>query len=128
MNRILDRIGALLALVIGAMAVLAGGQVLLLGRLPGWNVLSWLPIFNFVVGMLTIFIVAPLIWRGSRYALAAALMTFGANAVVLLTLLAAFRSTVATESLVAMLIRLAAWIVILGFIFLQWRRNQPAMS
>jgi hypothetical protein len=127
MNRALDKIAALLALVIGAMAVLAGGQVLL-GRLPGWNVLSWLPIYNFVVGVLTILIVAPLIWRGSCYALAAAFMTFGANAVVLLALLAAFRSTVATESLVAMLIRLAAWILILGLIFLQLRRNQPATA
>jgi hypothetical protein len=125
MNRSLDKIAALLALVIGAMGVLAGGQVLL-GWLPGWNVLSWLPIFNFVVGIVTILLVAPLIWRGSRYALTAALVTFGANAAILVILLTIFRSAVATESLGAMSIRLVVWLVILGFMVLQLRRNQPA--
>lgn len=41
----LNRVAAVLAWLIGGMGVLAGGQTLL-GRLPGWNVISWLPVYN----------------------------------------------------------------------------------
>lgn len=127
MHRNLDKIAALLALVIGALAVLAGGQVLL-GRLPGWNVISWLPVFNFTVGVLTILIVAPLIWRGSRYAWPAALITFSANALVLLILQIAFGDVVATQSLTAMLLRLVVWIVIVALLAFRLRKHQPMVG
>ena len=35
-------IAAALALVIGVMAIIAGGQVLFLGRDPGYDVIDWL--------------------------------------------------------------------------------------
>ncbi len=123
MNRIFARIAALLAFIIGAMAVVAGGRVLL-GTDPGYFVINWLPVFNFVVGVLTVLVTAPLIWRGSRYALPAALATFGAHAVVMLILLTASRNAVATESIVAMTVRLAVWLVILGLMFLQGRKDR----
>lgn len=118
----LNRVAAVLAWIIGGMGVLAGGQTLL-GRLPGWNVISWLPVYNFVVGVLTVLIVAPLIWRSHRYALPAGLAVFGANLAVVLTLQVAFRDTVARESIGAMLLRLAVWIVIIGILYWQARRQ-----
>lgn len=124
MHRSLNKTAALLALVIGALSALAGGQVLL-GRLPGWNVISWLPLFNFTVGVLTILIIAPLIWRSSRYAWPAALITFGANALVLLVLQISFGDVVAAQSLAAMLLRLLVWIVILALLFFRGREQHP---
>ncbi|MBE2239670.1 MAG: hypothetical protein IAE81_17930 [Caldilineaceae bacterium] len=124
MNKLLDRIAAALALLVGVLGVFAGGQVLL-GRPPGWNVVGWLPVFNFAVGVLAMLIVAPLIWRGSRYALPVVLLTFGANGGAVLVLLLAFRDVVARESLVAMTMRLTIWAVILLLMFLQLRRDRP---
>ena len=128
MNKTLDRIAAVLALILGLMGVFAGGQAML-GKLPGWNVISWLPVYNFTVGLLAAFLVAPLIWRGSRYAMPAALTIFGANLVVVLVLQLAFRDVVARESMMAMFLRLGVWIVILG---LMWRsrtlRIQPGKA
>ncbi len=118
----LNCVAAVLAWIIGGMGVLAGGQTLL-GRLPGWNVISWLPLYNFVVGVLTVLIVAPLIWRNHRYALPAGLAVFGANLAVVLTLQVAFQDTVARESIAAMLLRLVVWAVIIGLLYWQARRQ-----
>jgi hypothetical protein len=124
MNRTLNKVAAVLAWIIGLMGVFAGGQALL-GRVPGWTVISWLPLYNFIVGLAVVFMVAPLIWRGSRYALRAALVVFGANAVVLLILQIAFGATVACESLLAMLFRLAGWLIILLLMVLAARKSPP---
>ncbi len=120
MRNSLNRVAAVLAWLIGMMGVLAGGQTML-GKLPGWNVISWLPVYNFVVGVLTVLIVAPLIWRSHRYALPAGLAVFGANLAVTLTLLITFRDIVARESIAAMLLRLAVWAVIIGLLYWQAR-------
>jgi len=116
----LSRVAAVLAWIIGGMGVFAGGQALL-GRLPGWNVISWLPVFNFAVGVLTVLVVAPLIWRGHRHALSAGWVIFGLNLVVTAILLVAFRDIVARESIAAMLARLAVWAVIIGLLYWQAR-------
>lgn len=118
----LNRVAAVLTWIIGGMGVFAGGQALL-GRLPGWNVISWLPVYNFVVGVLTVLIVAPLIWRGHRYARSAGWVIFGLNLVVTATLLVAFRDIVARESIAAMLLRLAVWALIIGLLHWQTRRQ-----
>jgi hypothetical protein len=51
-KRTLSKVAAGLAFIIGAMAIFAGGQVLL-GRDPGYYVIGWLPIYNFVMGVLS---------------------------------------------------------------------------
>jgi hypothetical protein len=128
MNKTLMRIAAVLALILGLMGVFAGGQAML-GKLPGWNVISWLPVYNFIAGLLATFLVAPLIWRGSRFAMPAALTIFGANLVVVLALQLAFRDAVARESMVAMFLRLGVWIVILVLMWLpHFRRGQPGAT
>jgi hypothetical protein len=122
MKRNYDRVAAVLALIGGVMGIVAGGGALL-GRVPGWTVIGWLPVYNFVVGVLAAVVVAPLIWRGSRYAMPAALVTLGANVAVILALQLAFRDTVASQSMGAMLFRVVLWLVILLLMFLQRRRN-----
>jgi hypothetical protein len=124
MKRAFDRVAAVLALISGVMSIVAGGGALL-GRVPGWTVIGWLPVYNFAVGVLAAVVVAPLIWRGSRYAMPAALVTLGANVAVIFALQLAFRDTVARQSMAAMLLRVALWVVIVLLMFLQMRRNRP---
>ena len=89
---------------------------------PGYSVLAWLPIYNFVMGVLTL-IPAILLWINSRYAMIAVLTTFGVHAIVLLLLLTFFRGNVAFQSIAAMIFRLVVWIAILALMFFQARKN-----
>lgn len=127
MEKLLIRIAAGLAFIIGAMAVFAGGQVLL-GRDPGYYVIDWLPIYNLILGVQSVAVTAILIWRRSGYALPAALATFSAHAVVMLILQTAFRLVVAPDSLRAMTIRMAAWLIILALMYFGLRKKQGAAA
>jgi hypothetical protein len=123
MKTILFRIAAVLAFIIGAMAVFAGGQVLL-GKIPDYYVIDWLPVYNYTVGILTVFVTAALIWTGNRLALPVALATFALHAVVMLVLKTAYREVVAVDSLIAMTVRLTVWIVILVLMLMQRKKNR----
>ena len=125
MNTILQKSAAILALIIGAMAIFAGGQVLL-GRVPDYYVIDWLPVYNFTIGVLTVFLIAVLIWKNNKYALLAANGTFSAHAIVMLVLQTAYRGVVATDSIMAMTIRLSTWLIILALLFFQARKDKPA--
>jgi drug/metabolite transporter (DMT)-like permease len=118
-----NRLAAGLAFVIGAMAVFAGGQVLL-GQLPDYYVIDWLPIYNLTLGVVSALFASVVIWRNSRLALPTATTIFGLHAIVMLVLLTAYRQVVAVDSLRAMTIRLVAWTVIL-ILLLAARRQRP---
>ena len=124
MKRPLSKVAAVLAFIIGAMSVFAGGRVLL-GQDPGYYVIDWLPIYNFVMGALAMLVVAPLIWRGSRWALLAALATFAAHSLVMVVLRSAYSDVVAPDSLRAMTVRMVAWLLILALLLVQARRSRP---
>lgn len=113
MNSKLSKAAAILAWIIGAMAIVAGGLVQL-GTRPDYYVIEWLPIYNFIVGVVTVLVTAVLIWRNSRYALPAAIMTLAANVLGLLVLLTAFQDVVARASLAAMMVRIVVWLIILA--------------
>ena len=104
-----------LAFVVGALSIFAGGMAMR-GWNPGYSVLGWLPVYNFVMGALTVFIPSILLWRESRHAGASALIFFGVHAGATVLLLLAFRDVVATQSILAMTFRLAVWLVILALI------------
>jgi hypothetical protein len=120
---ILNKIAAALAFVIGVMAIFAGGQVLL-GILPDYYVIDWLPIYNFVVGIASAFLTAILIWKNNRLALPAAITTFGLHAIVMVILQTAYHNVVAPDSIKAMTVRLVIWIIILILMIIQQRRKQ----
>jgi hypothetical protein len=126
MNRTLTRIAAILAFIIGAMAIVAGGQVLL-GKVPDYYVIGWLPIYNFTMGVLTDGFIAFLIWNNNKWAMPAAIGTFSAHAIVMLILQTAYREVVAPDSVVAMSVRLAVWLVILALLYFQSRRVKSAV-
>ena len=50
----LQKIAAVLAFIIGAMAIFAGAQTLL-GKDPGYYVINWLLLYNYTAGILTVF-------------------------------------------------------------------------
>jgi hypothetical protein len=122
----LNKIAAILAFIIGAMAVFAGGQVLL-GNLPGYYVINWLPVYNYTAGILTVFVTAVLIWVNSKLAIPAALATLGLHAVVMLILQTAYREVVAIDSIVAMTVRMTVWVIILALLYIQVRRNKNSI-
>ncbi len=124
MSRTFTRVAYSLALVIGGLAILAGTPVLL-GRDPGYYVIDWLPIYNLIMGVLTLVIAVPLIWRQHRAALPVALAIFASHAIVMLLLQTAYREVVATASIVAMSLRLLVWALILGLMLWQIR-GKPA--
>jgi len=74
MNTALNKIAAVLAFIIGAMAVFAGGQVLL-GKLPDYYVINWLPVYNYTIGILTVIVTAILLWTNHRLAMPVAIAT-----------------------------------------------------
>lgn len=122
----MNRIASVLAFVIGAMAVFAGGKVLL-GILPDYYVINWLPVYNYTVGILTVFVTAALIWVKSKLARPVAAATLGIHVLVMLVLLTVYQNVVATDSIVAMTVRITAWLVIFALIFFQSRgtRREP---
>ena len=123
MKKIFTKIAAILAFIIGGMAVFAGAQVLL-GNDPGYYVINWLPIYNYTIGILTVFITSIFIFTNSRFALQTAIGTFSLHALVMLILQITYRDTVAPDSIRAMTIRLIVWALILGLTFIQSHKNK----
>ncbi len=124
MKPILTKIASILAFIIGGMAVFAGAQVLL-GNDPGYYVINWLPIYNYTIGILTVFVTSIFIFTNSRFALPAAIGTFSLHALIMLILLTGYSGIVALDSIQAMTIRLIAWAIILGLMFIQARKFKP---
>lgn len=125
MNKVSYKIAAVMALIIGAMAVFAGGKVLL-GQDPGYYVINWLPVYNYTAGILTIFITAILMWRNSSLAKPLAMVTFGIHALVMIILQTGYRSVVAPDSIRAMTVRLIVWAIILGVMFIPTQKKVAA--
>lgn len=125
MSTTLNKIASVLAFIIGAMAIFAGAKVLI-GIDPGYNVINWLPLYNYTMGILTFFITAALLWANSRLSKPIAIGTFSLHSVVMLILQSAYRDVVASESIQAMTIRMFVWAIILTLMFFQWRKNQVA--
>ncbi len=123
MKPALNKIAAVLAFAIGAMSVVSGWRAMQ-GWDPGYSVLGWLPVYNFTIGILTVFIPAVLIWRAHRFALPAAVGTFSLHTLVFLLLITFFRAEVAAESISAMLFRLGVWLAVLGLMFFARRTNK----
>jgi hypothetical protein len=84
-NSLLNKIASFLAFVIGAMAVFVGGKVLL-GILPDYYVIDWLPAYNFIMGVVSSFFSSVVIWKNNKFAISATIGTFGLHALIMLVL------------------------------------------
>lgn len=121
-QNIFNQIASILTLVIGLMAVFAGGKVLL-GIMPDYYVIDWLPVYNFAMGLVSVLFCSVVIWKNNRLALPAAVGTFGLHALVMVILQTAYREVVAPDSIVAMTVRLIVWAIILGLLITQRQIN-----
>jgi len=119
---ILNKIASVLAFAIGTMAVFAGGRVLL-GTLPDYYVIDWLPTYNFIMGAVSIAFSSIVIWKNNKFAMPAAIGTFSLHAMVMIILQSAYRDLVAPDSVMAMTVRLIVWAIIIGLLIIQ-QRNQ----
>ena len=122
MNSKLRKTAAVLSFIMGAMAIFAGGQVLL-GKIMDYYVIDWLPIYNFIFGVISVF-AAFIIWKGSKIAIPVAIGILASNVTVMLVLLTAYRDVVASDSIKAMTVRIVAWIIILVLIIIQAHRDK----
>ena len=123
MNNKLRKTAAVIAFIIGAMAIFAGGQVVLLGKIMDYYVIDWLPIYNFIVGIISVF-AAIIIWKGSKIVMPVAIAILASHVTVMLVLLTAYRDVVAPDSIMAMTVRIVAWIIIIVLVIIQARRDK----
>jgi len=127
MNTKLTKTAAVLTFIIGAMAIFAGGQVLL-GKAMNYYVIDWLPIYNFTLGLISAGFTAIIIWKGSKIAMPAVIATLIGYSIVMVILQTAYRDVVAPDSIIAMTVRMIAWVIILALMFAQARKNKLASS
>jgi hypothetical protein len=90
------------------------------------SVINWVPVYNYTAGILTVFITAILIWRGSKHAWFAAITTFSLHTLVMILLQTVHRDVVAVDSIRAMTIRMIAWAIILVLMYAQSRKDKKA--
>lgn len=126
MDRVPSKSAALLAFVIGVMALFAGGKVLI-GIDPGYFVINWLPLYNYTVGMISVLLLAPALWSGRRSGTWLAFATLAAHALVFLVIRTTYAPVVADESIKAMIVRMVAGIVIAALALLG-ARHKPSVS
>ena len=112
----LEKIASVLAVTIAVMAIRVSAKAMR-GWQPGWKVVSWLPIYNFVLGILSL-APAVMLWINHPYAWIASFVIFAIHTVVLSLLLTIFRGKGARQSVHAMTFRAVAWIVILALAWL----------
>ena len=126
MNSKLRKTAAVLSFIIGVMAIFAGGQVML-GKIMDYYVIDWLPIYNFIVGIISVF-AAIIIWKGSKIVMPVAIAILASNVTVMLVLLTAYRDVVAPDSIKAMTVRIVSWIIILVLIIIQAHRDKSVST
>ena len=109
------RTSAAIGLVLGAVSVIAGGRVLAGIDRPDYVVLHWLVMYNVAAGVVGVVAGAGL-WRPRRWAVDLARTLAGFHGAVLVVLIAWWVTgrPVATDSLLAMLLRTVVWVSIAG--------------
>ena len=124
----LNKIAAVLAFIIGAMAIFSGAQVVLFGKVMNYYVIDWLPVYNLIVGVLSAFVTAILIWKSSKYAFPAVIATLAAHAIIMVILLVGYGDVVAPDSIRAMSVRIVAWVIILVLMLVQKKKTAKTVE
>ena len=114
----------ILSFIIGAMAVFIGVRVAFLGQKMPYYVIGWLPIYNLILGLLTVFLSTILIWKNPRFALPISIATLISHSTVTFFLLITYNGTVSIFSLIAMAIRIATWVIIIRLLNAQKKEVQ----
>ncbi len=120
MQKIILRILAVLAVIVGLMAVVMGTRVLTGFFEPGYATFPLLISYNVLMGLLSA-VAGYLIWIKHKRAVSLAVFITIAHIAVLLSLITMFNDIVAEQSVKAMIFRSIIWVVI----FLSVSRLMP---
>ncbi len=123
----LTKAAAIVAFIIGAMAIVAGGQIVL-GGVKDYYVIDWLPIYNLAAGLISALFTSIVIWKGCKIAMPAAIATLASHMTVFLVLLTAYSDVVAPDSIVAMTVRITAWLIVLSLMVVAARKGKQVLS
>ncbi len=116
---IVIKITAVLAAVIGIMAIITGSRVLFGFFDPGYPYFTALIIYNILMGAVSVF-VGVYIWHRHSKALLYSCIVGVLHILVLLSLLTVFGDVISDHSIGAMTFRSAAWII---FSLVVWKGN-----
>ena len=117
--KIIIRIIAVLASIIGIMAAITGSRVLLGMFDPGYQYFTTLFGYNVIMGLVSIF-AGVLIWKRNSKALLLAYFITGAHIIVFLLLKTIFSDVISDHSVNAMTFRSVIWII---FSVVIWKGN-----
>lgn len=118
MAHMMQRIAAVVACVFGIATIMAGTRVLT-GADPGYLVFRPLLIYNTVMGV--VYVAAGVVtWLSARWGRSAAAAVFFLNLLVLVAIIALYRSgdAVAVDSVRAMVVRTVVWLLL--YLSLVW--------
>jgi hypothetical protein len=112
-RRVVVRTFAGAGLAFGALSVVAGARVLTGIDRPDYIVLPWLVIYNVAAGLVAI-VAGTGLWLSRRWAIGLAWTLAGTHTLVLMVLIGSRGAgrSVATESVLAMLLRTIVWVSI----------------
>jgi hypothetical protein len=108
--KIVIKIIAVLAAIMGIMAVITGSRVLLGMFDPGYQYFTSLVSYNVIMGAVSIF-AGVFIWQRNNKALLLALFITTAHIIVFLLLKTVFSDVISDHSVNAMTFRSVAWII-----------------
>jgi len=117
--KIAIKIVAVLATIIGIMAVVTGSRVLIGMFDPGYNYFTELISYNIIMGAVSV-IAGIYIWQKNNKAILFALFITGAHIIVFLLLKTVFSDVISDHSVNAMTFRSIAWIIFTAII---WKSN-----
>lgn len=117
--KIIIRIIAVLASIIGIMAAITGSRVLLGNFDPGYQYFTILIVYNVTMGVVSV-IAGVLIWQRLNNALLLAYFITGAHIIVFILLKTIFSDVISDHSVNAMTFRSVVWII---FTVVIWKGN-----
>lgn len=118
--KITTKITAVLAILMGIMPIVTGSRVLFGFFDPGYRYFIILILYNIIMGSVSVF-AGIYIWRNHRRALFYSVFIAVSHTVVLLSLLSKFNDIISDESIAAMTVRSALWII---FTTIVWKGNK----
>jgi len=117
--KIVIKVIAVLAVIIGLLAAITGTRVLLGLFDPGYQYFTLLISYNIVMGLVSI-AAGIFIWQRSSRALVLSYIITGFHVMVLLLLITIFRDIISIHSIGAMTFRSVVWIIISLIV---WKSN-----
>ena len=123
--QIINKTAAVIAIVVGGMAIVVGTRVLTGFSLPDYEFFNSLIIYNVVMGLISLY-AGYLIWKNFEWALPLTLLITGFHLLVLALLLTVFHDVISSHSINAMLFRSVIWFVILFSIWISESKRKKA--